>query len=630
MAENITRFLQERLDAEQYAKLVKISNGKLYDFIAHFIALLDPASVFICDDTDRDLRYIREKALRDGEERRLAMDGHTLHFDSPLDQGRDKEHTNILVDPGEELGPQISTRDRTEGLNDIRDVMNGIMHGREMLVVFATLGPNGSEFAIPGVQLTDSPYVAHSEKLLYRPGYQEFIRQGEGARFFKFVHSEGELTENRVTKNIDKRRIYIDLKDDIVYSANTQYAGNTLGMKKMAMRLAINRGSQEGWLCEHMLVMGIHGPNDRVTYFTGAFPSMCGKTSTAMLDGESVVGDDIAYLRKIGGVVRAVNCEHGMFGIILGVNSKDDPIQWKALHAPGHEVIFSNVLRTDDGGVYWEGKDAPVPAHGVNFKGEWAPGTVDAAGKPVPPSHANARFTLSLDMLENLDKSVDNPDGVEVGAYVYGGRDSDTWVPVQESLDWAHGIVAYGASIESETTAATIGKAGVRQHNPMSNLDFLSIPLSRYLQINVDFADGASRLPKIFAVNYFLKSREGRFLNSKNDKKVWYKWMELRCHGDVNAVRTATGWIPEYKDLAPLFRSVIGREYTQEEYDAEFSLRIPENLSKIDRVIGSWRTSADNIPEILFTVLEAQRARLLEARKAYGDEVRPAQWGAIE
>ena len=175
------------------------------------------------------------------------------------------------------------------------------------------------------------------------------------------MHSEGELTESKTTKNIDKRRIYIDLKDDIVYSANTQYAGNTLGMKKMAMRLAIHRGSQEGWLCEHMLVMGIHGPDGRVTYFTGAFPSMCGKTSTAMLDGESIVGDDIAYLRKIDGVVRAVNCEHGMFGIILGVNSKDDPIQWKALHAPGHQVIFSNVLRTDDGGVYWEGKDAAVP-----------------------------------------------------------------------------------------------------------------------------------------------------------------------------------------------------------------------------------------------------------------------------
>jgi len=629
MDENVAKFLQERLGGEQYAKLSKISNGKLYEFIAHFIKLLDPASVFVCDDSTGDLSYISEKAIHDGEEQRLAMNGHTIHFDSPLDQGRDKEHTNILVDPGEEMGPQISTRDRTEGLKDIGEIMAGIMRGRQMLIVFATLGPNGSEFAIPGVQLTDSPYVAHSEKLLYRPGYEEFIRQGEQAHFFKFVHSEGELTESKTTKNIDKRRIYIDLKDDIVYSANTQYAGNTLGMKKMAMRLAIHRGSQEGWLCEHMLVMGIHGPHGRVTYFTGAFPSMCGKTSTAMLDGESIVGDDIAYLRKIDGVVRAVNCEHGMFGIILGVNSKDDPIQWKALHAPGHQVIFSNVLRTDDGGVYWEGKDAAVPEHGVNFKGEWTPGKVDKDGKPVPASHANARFTLDLGMLENLDKNADDPDGVEVSAYVYGGRDSDTWVPVQESIDWANGVVAFGASIESETTAATIGKAGVRQHNPMSNLDFLSIPLGKYLQINVDFAKGAKRLPKIFGVNYFLKSRDGKFLNGKNDKKVWYKWMELRCNGDVKAIKTAMGWIPEYQDLAPLFKNIIGREYTHEEYEAEFSLRIPENLSKIDRVIESWKNSTHDTPEVLFTELEAQRARLLEAQKTFGDEVKPLQWSVI-
>lgn len=629
MNEEIVTLLKERLGAEQYAKLSKISNARLYDFIAHFIKLFDPASVFVCDDSESDIAYIREKALNDGEEHKLAVDGHTIHFDSPADQGRDKEHTNILVEPGEEMGPKISTRNRTEGLNDINEVMKGIMHGREMLVIFATLGPNGSVFAIPGVQLTDSSYVAHSEKLLYRPGYQEFIRQGENARFFKFVHSEGELTENKTTKNIDKRRIYIDLKDEIVYSANTQYAGNTLGMKKMAMRLAIHRGSQEGWLCEHMLVMGVHGPNDRVTYFTGAFPSMCGKTSTAMLDGETVVGDDIAYLRKVNGVVHAVNCEHGMFGIILGINSKDDPIQWKALHTAGKQIIFSNVLKMDNGDVYWDGKDVPVPAHGVNFKGEWKPGMVDAAGKPVPPSHPNARFTLGLGMLDNLDRNVDNPEGVEVSAYVYGGRDSDTWVPVQESIDWAHGIVAYGASIESETTAATIGKAGVRQHNPMSNLDFLSIPLGKYLQINVDFGKGATRLPKIFGVNYFLKSRDGKFLNGKNDKKVWYKWMELRCHGDVKAIKTATGWIPEYKDLVPLFKNVIGRDYAQEEYDAEFSLRIPENISKIDRVLESWKTSTHDVPEVLFTELGAQRTRLLDAQKKYGDEVKPLQWGII-
>jgi phosphoenolpyruvate carboxykinase (GTP) len=627
MDEKVAGFLSQRCGAEQYAKLVRIPNPKLYDFIAHFIDLLDPASVFVCDDSDADLTYIRMKALRDGEEQELAMRGHTLHFDALSDQGRDKEHTNILVDPGDEMGPMVSTRNRADGLADVHGIMDGIMRGREMLVVFATLGPTGSPFAIPAVQITDSSYVAHSEHLLYRPGYEEFIRQGEGARFFKFVHSEGELTESRTSKNTDRRRIYIDIKDDIVYSVNTQYAGNTLGMKKMAMRLAIHRGAQEGWLCEHMLVMGIHGPQGRVTYVTGAFPSLCGKTSTAMMEGETIIGDDIAYLRKVDGVVRAVNCEHGMFGIIQGINAKDDAIQWKILHTRGEEVIFSNVLRLDDGSVYWEGKGTPAPARGVNFGGEWTPGMVDAKGKPVPASHANARFTVGLGALDNLDASVEDPAGVEVGAYVYGGRDSDTWVPVEESLGWAHGIVAYGASIESETTAATIGKSGVREHNPMSNLDFLSVPLGRYLQMNVDFGKDAKRLPRIFGVNYFLKSRDGKFLNGKNDKKVWYKWMDLRCHGDVRAIGTATGWIPLYEDLVPLFASVIGREYTREEYEAEFSLRIPENISKIDRVIASWQTSTHDTPQILFDELEAQRMRLIEAQRRFGNEVRPSQWG---
>jgi phosphoenolpyruvate carboxykinase (GTP) len=285
--------------------------------------------------------------------------------------------------------------------------------------------------------------VAHNEFLLYRPGYKEFIRQGCEARFFKFVHSQGEVDARKVSKNIDKRRIYIDPEDDIVYSVNTQYGGNSIGLKKLAMRLSINRCVKEGWLTEHMLIMGIHGPKNRVTYFTGAFPSLCGKTSTAMLDGETIIGDDIAFLRKKGDEVRAVNVEKGMFGIIQGINSKDDPILWKALQQPG-EVIFSNVLMTIDLGVHWLGKDGDVPAKGYNHSGEWWKGKKDAKGKEIPCSHPNARFTLDLNILENLDSKLDDPQGVVIRGIVYGGRDSDTWVPVEESFDWVHGIITKG------------------------------------------------------------------------------------------------------------------------------------------------------------------------------------------
>ena len=617
--------LKKRLGEEQYRKIAAIPNRSLHKFVAEFLQLCDPTKVCVSADEPADFWHIREAAVRSGEETRLAVGGHTLHFDNYADQGRDKKNTGILVPEGVDLGEGIETKPRETALTDIRGILRGIMKGKEAFVCFFCLGPAGSRFAIPCVQITDSSYVAHSETILYRPGYAEFERQGEKARFFKFVHSQGEVDQRKTCRNLDNRRIYIDVEDDTVYSVNTQYGGNTIGLKKLAMRLAIRRGAEEGWLTEHMLVMGIRGPGGRKTFFLGAFPSLCGKTSTAMLEGETIVGDDIAYLRKEGGEVRAVNVEKGMFGIIQGVNSKDDPSQWKALHSPG-EVIFSNVLATPGGGVYWIGKDGPVPPAGANHSGEWHSGKKDAAGKDIPPSHPNARFTLALESLENVDPALHDPSGVPVGAIVYGGRDSDTSVPVEETFDWAHGIVTKGAALESETTAATLGKEGVREFNPMSNIDFLSIPIGRYVQANLDFSRGLARAPRIFAVNYFIKGRDGKFLNKKTDKRVWYKWMELRVHGGVEAVRTSTGLIPKYGDLHALFREVLGEEYSADAYREQFTVRVPENLAKIGRIEKIYREKVKDAPPALFEILEGQKRRLEDARVKFGDYITPDRW----
>jgi len=424
------------------------------------------------------------------------------------------------------------------------------------------------------------------------------------------------------SKNIDKRRVYVDLEDEVIYSTNTQYGGNTIGLKKLAMRLAINRASKEGWLTEHMLVMGVHGPKGRMSYLLGAFPSMCGKTSTAMIEGETILGDDIAYLRKKGGEVRAVNVEKGMFGIMQGVNSKDDAIIWKTLHTPG-EIIFSNVLVTKEKGVCWIGKDGEVPKQGVNHSGEWTPGKKDAEGKEILPSHKNARFTIGLKLLENLDPRLNNPDGVVVSGIIYGGRDSDTLVPVEESFSWQHGIITKGASLESETTAATLGKAGVRTFNPMSNLDFLSIPIGKYIEGNLNFGADLTNPPIIFSVNYFLKGADGNFLNDKNVKRVWLKWMELRAHKEVDAIETPTGLIPEYEDLRRLFKETLGQDYSEKDYDKQFTIRVPEHLAKIDRVTEIYRTRVTDTPQIVFKVFEEQRQRLIKAREKYGDYIKP-------
>lgn len=613
--------IKEKCDRENFEKIVKIENNYLFKFIVKFIKLLNPKTIFICEDSENDFNYIRNKTISDGEEKKLSMEGHKVHFDGYYDQGRDKEHTRLMVPKGVCLGSGLNTIDKERGLEEILSIMEDIMHDRELYILFFCLGPANSKFAIPAIQLTDSSYVAHSEIILYRPGYEEFRRLGNYKDFFQFVHSAGEIKDG-VSVNIDKRRIYMDTEEDIVYSVNTQYGGNTIGHKKLAMRLGINRASKENWLTEHMFISGIHGPGGRVTYFAGAFPSMCGKTSTAMIPGETIVGDDIVYIKKIENKVYAVNVEIGIFGIIEDINPDDDPSIWKVLNEP-NEIIFSNVLVAEDGDVYWVGKPGDVPEKGINHSGEWYPGKKDSEGKEIAPSHKNARFTVNLKNLYNLDINYDNPDGVEIKGIIYGGRDSDTLVPVQEAYNWVHGIISMGASIESETTAATLGKTGIRKFNPMSNLDFLSIPVSKYIDINLEFGESLENPPKIFSVNYFLKDSNGNYLNEKTDKRIWLKWMELRVHEEVKAINVGTGFIPEYEDLKILFKAVLGKDYVKKDYIRQFTLRVPENLSKIDRIIKIYNDLGSGVPDILFEILKEQKTRLENLKNKEGEYISP-------
>jgi len=624
MDQSAMDLLKSKMREDSYQNLIALNNTKLNQFVSEFTELCNPDKIFICTDSKQDLQYIRETAINNKEELKLAVEGHTIHFDGFYDQARDKGHTKFLLPKGVDLGPNINAIDKEEGVREVREIMKNIMTGKEMYVRFFCLGPTNSEFSVMSCQVTDSAYVAHSLDLLYRQGYEEFKRMGDSASFFRVVHSAGEL-DGTVCKNIEKRRIYIDKFENIVYSTNTQYGGNTLGLKKLSMRLAINQASKEGWLCEHMFVMGVHGPNDRITYFTGAFPSLCGKTSTSMMAGESIVGDDIAYLRKIDGKVRAVNVEAGMFGIIMGINSKDDPIIWKTLHSPG-EIIFSNILKKEDNSVHWIDKDGDVPAKGFNHSGEWYPGKKDDQGNEITPSHKNARFTVNLRGLENVDPKIDDPLGAEVGGIIYGGRDSNTWVPIRESFDWNHGIIAIAASLESETTAATLGKEGIPKFNPMSNLDFVSVPLGQYVQNNLDFGNSIDKPPPIYGVNYFLKGKDGDFLNAKTDKGIWLKWAELRFHGEVDAIKLPVGFIPKYEDLKRLFQDVYGRTYTEEQYSEQFMLRINEFLSKINRVVDIYKTKVSDTPDLLFQIMDEEVQRLNDARTKFGDYIKPEKF----
>lgn len=614
--------LSQKFNEESLKRLKEIKSKGVHEFIEKFLKILNPKKVYVSIGTQEDKEYIKRRAIEEKEEEPLKIPNHTIHFDGYYDQGRDKKNTKFMVSPDTDLDPDLNLILRDEGEKELNDLMKDICKDREVYILFKTLGPKNSIFTIPCIQITDSPYVAHSENLLYRDGYEDFLKLKDQDEFFRFVHSEGELGENRTSKNIDKRRIYIDVDKKIVYSINTQYGGNSIGLKKLALRLAIKKAYLEGWLCEHMLIVGINGPNGRVTYLTGAFPSLCGKTSTATLMGERLVGDDIALIKNVNGEARAANFEKGMFGIIMGINSKDDPYIWEVLNSP-FEVIFSNVLKLPDGSVYWIGKDGEVPERGYNHSGKWFIGKKDKEGKEIDPSHKNARFTFELKNLKNCDPVLEDPNGVVIKGFIYGGRDSDTWVPVCEAFNYQHGIIMKGASLESETTAATLGKEGVREYNPMANLDFLSIPIGKYIQMNLDFGKGLKTPPRIYGVNYFLKDKDGNWLNDKLDKKVWLKWIELRCNGDIDGVETPVGIIPKYEDLKRLFSEVLLKDYSKDDYIKQFTIRIPENLSKIERIEKIYREKVKDTPEIVFIELNNEKERLLKAKEKFGDYINP-------
>ncbi len=627
MEENVhLKKLRHRMSESEYEKLALIPNPKVHEFIAKAVELCNPKDIFVCTDSPDDIAYIKHMAIASGEEcAALETPGHTFHFDGYYDQARDRKATKFLVPKGDRLSPALNQIDRDEGLAEIFELLRDSMKGKTMIVRFVTLGPPNSVFAIPCMECTDSWYVAHSISLLYRRGYEAFLRMDDDTEFFKFLHSAGRLDERMTSVDHEKRRIYIDYVTNTVYSVNTQYAGNSVGFKKLALRLAIRKACREGWLAEHFMIIGVHGPGGRKTYLAGAFPSGCGKTSTAMLPGETILGDDIAFIRNVDGVCRAVNAEVGILGILKGVNPKDDPLLYQVLTSK-NEIIFSNVL-VKDAKPWWLGMGCELPTEGINYSGRWYKGKIGPDGREVPPAHENARYTVSLRALPNCDPELDNPMGVELGGIMFGGRDYRAYVPVQQAFNWEHGIVAYGAALETETTFTIVKEVGRYEINVMGIQDFLSISLGEYLRNYLEFGKKLKKVPLVFGVNYFLRDlKTGEFLNDRRDKHVWVKWMELRVHGDVGALRTPTGLIPKYEDLAKLFKDVLGKEYRKEDYVKQFTIRIPENLAKIRRVREFWKTEVEDAPEELFRVLGEQERRLLKARESFGDYVSPEEF----
>lgn len=610
---SVDRILESRLGPDSLRKLLALDNPPLNEVIADAILQFQPSSVFVSSGSPEDLHRVRVQAIRHGEEKPLILRGHTVHYDGYEDQGRDPANTKFLVSSEDSLGPALNWVNREEGIAEIDQVMNGIMRGKQMVVSFYSLGPLDTEFAIPCVQITDSYYVTHSEDILYRQGSELFKTEASKEQFFSFLHSAGAL-KNGVSHDIDLRRMFVDLKKNAVYSANTQYAGNTVAAKKLAHRLAIKKASQEDWLAEHFLITGIPSyEGNKTTYIAGAFPSWCGKTSTSMLF--DVVGDDLAHVRKKDGRAYIANVEKGMFGVIKDINPEDDPYINEILVNPG-EIIFSNVLDVD-GRPYWQGMgEVDIPLRGVNHSGAWWRGKKDSKKKLIPISHDNARFCVSLESLNNYDaKQVVDLEGI-----IYGGRNAKRPVPVSQLYGWVHGVFS-GATIESEPTAATVGPANSEViMNPMANKEFVSIPIGTYLQNYINFGRDLKEIPKIFYVNYFLRDDSGVFMNTKMDKKVWVRWMERRICGKVGAYATPTGFIPKYEDLVELFKKELTTTYSKEDYEVQFMTRVPQLLEKLHIAEQFFKKETSVVPKEILDMIDTQRGLILEVKKMFGED----------
>jgi phosphoenolpyruvate carboxykinase (GTP) len=602
-----------RCDQETVAKLDKITNEEALLKIANAISMTDPDEVFVNTGSDADVRRVKIMSLAKGEECPVAMKDHTIHFDLAKEQARIIDRTYYIVNPGEETSVLALSLLRDEAYDYVKTHMSGIAKGMTLLIGFFSRGPIGAPAAIPALEITTSTYVMHSANILYRQVYNRFDEEVQrGGLFFTNVHSEG---PNR-PQDLPNARVFMDRSWLTTYSMFCTYAGNTLLLKKGNHRFAVDLATyyqREEKLSEHMFITGWTRPGGRTTYFAGVAPSGCGKTTTAMT-GTDFVAED--------GTLRGINPEKGIFGIVRDVNRESDPYLMKALREEGAEVIWSNVLIDVHGVPYWVGNGEELPKRGVNFQGEWWEGKADEHGKSIPLSHPNSRCTVVCTSIGNYNEAAaEDPRGVELRVITYSGRDSDTMPPVRVAKDPDHGVVI-GASILSAATATEVGAKGVRRQ-PWANEPFIPGPLADYMSAQFAFfnSDKLKSKPIMAGLNYFLthgaRGGEGdELLGEKRDVKVWLGWLELRAQGEVEAIETPIGFIPQYEDLKKLFAE-IDKEYPKELYDKQFALYVDNILARIDLQEEAYRKEK-NVPAKLFEVYAEQRKELEALKAKYG------------
>ena len=582
-------------------------NQHILNWINEQVALTKPDQVIWIDGSEAQLEGLREEACATGEITRLNQEklpGCYLHRSDPTDVARVESRTFICCKKKEDAGPTNNWMDPEEMYAKLRKLYDGSMKGRTMYVIPYCMGVVGSPFAKYGIELTDSIYVVLNMAIMTRVGQAIFDQLGDSPDFIKGLHAKANLDP-------EERYIVQFPEDNTIMSINSNYGGNVLlGKKCFALRIASNLGRQEGWLAEHMLILGIQNPKGEIRYVTGAFPSACGKTNLAMLippEGYQkngwkcwCVGDDIAWLR-VGpdGRLWAVNPEKGFFGVAPGTNEKSNP---NALATTQKGTIFTNVaLNLDDNTVWWEKLDKNPPHNALDWKGNpWSPETAEG-----PAAHPNSRFTAPAENCPCISPEFNNPNGVPISAIIFGGRRAKTAPLVYQSRDWKHGVFV-GSIMGSEKTAAAEGTVGETRRDPMAMLPFCGYHMADYWQHWLDMEQSIANPPKIFNVNWFRTDEHGEFIwpgFSENLRVV--EWILKRCFDEVGARETEIGYLPNVEDI-----NLEGVDVSRETL-ADL-LSVDKDLWKEEAagVRGFYKQFGDKLPKELASEIDALEERL--------------------
>ena len=575
------------------------ANSSLTAWIDECARLCRPDNVLVCDGSEAEKERLTRLALQSRDLIELnqdALPGCALHRSAPNDVARTEKLTYICCPEKDDAGPTNNWMAPAEAYDRLRSIFDGSMRGRTMYVVPFLMGPEGSPFHKVGVEITDSLYVVLNMRIMTRMGSVALEHLGGSDEFTRGLHAKADLDENR-------RFICHFPQDNTIWSVGSGYGGNALLSKKcLALRLASALGRKEGWLAEHMLIVGIEDPEGRITYISAAFPSACGKTNLAMLvpperfKGYRIwtVGDDIAWLRPgPDGRLYAVNPEAGFFGVAPGTSRKSNP---NALAMIRRDTIFTNVAMKQDGTVFWEGLEEP-PAECADWRGRpWTPQSSE------PAAHPNSRFTVSIRQSPTYTEEWNNPRGVPLSAILFGARRAAVVPLVYESFGWEHGVYL-GATMASETTAAATGAVGVVRRDPFAMLPFCGYNMGDYFAHWLAIGRSLRHPPRIFRLNWFMRGDDGRFLwPGFGENLRVLRWIIERSEGRGRAVETPIGLLPSPGDLdvdgldlpsASLERLLsIDREgwidalRTQDEFFARFGTRLPEEMRREHDALG--------------------------------------------